>query len=131
MQVGVMGKCQKVPKFDFKSRFSRSKIKNHPNLSYFFFIEEYELRSTFFVIGFFFLMTPILKSLHFLKWCPSFDSSLLLQSLKLNYFLWVHMLIFSKKTFLILYPSLENTTTGIAIQVDIASRGPSLYYVRT
>ena len=57
-----------------------------------------------------------LKSLYFLKWCPIFDNSPLLQlsiSFNCSRFL-------AKKTFLILYPSLENSTTSIAI-VPIAS----------
>ena len=34
-------------------------------------------------------MTPILKSLYFLEWCPSLDSSPLLKFSKFNNFLWV------------------------------------------
>mgnify|MGYP001401303271 CR=1 FL=1 len=40
-----MVSCQTVPKFDFQSQFSMSKI--NPNLSL-FFIEECQFRSTFF-----------------------------------------------------------------------------------
>ena len=43
-----------------------------------------------------------------------FDSSPLHQFAKFNEFLWLQ-LIFSQKNFLILYPSLENSTTSIAI----------------
>jgi hypothetical protein len=44
------GGCQKVPKFDFQSQFSISKI---IGLFLFFFLEEYQFRSTFFVIEIF------------------------------------------------------------------------------
>ena len=43
----LMGRCQKVPKCDFKSDFFD--VKNHQNLSDFFFIEEYKFRNKFFV----------------------------------------------------------------------------------
>jgi hypothetical protein len=59
----------------------------------FFFIEEYQFRSTFFVFYIFtflpFLIISIFKSLYFLKWCPIFDSSPLLQFSKFNNFIWV------------------------------------------
>ena len=45
------GRCQKVPKFDFQSQFSMSKIIGI--FLIFFFIEEYQLRSTFVVIDIF------------------------------------------------------------------------------
>ena len=57
-----MGRCQKVPKFDFQSQFSTSKIIGI--FLIFFFIEEYQFRSTFFVIDIF--ITSIFKSLYFL-----------------------------------------------------------------
>ena len=48
MSFGLMASCQKLPKFDFQSQFSMSKIiRIFLNL---FFIEEYQFRSTFFVI---------------------------------------------------------------------------------
>ena len=50
-------------------------VKNHPKLCDFFFIEEYEFRNTF------------LNHFIFLKWCPIFDSSPLLQFSKFNDFL--------------------------------------------
>jgi hypothetical protein len=45
------GEVSKVPKFDFQSQFSMSKIIGI--FLNFFFIEEYELRSTFVVIDIF------------------------------------------------------------------------------
>ena len=42
--------CQKVPKFDFQSQFSMSKI---IRIFLSFFIEKYQFRSTFFVIEIF------------------------------------------------------------------------------
>ena len=44
LRIGVFGRCQKVPKSDFQSQFSTSKI---IQIFLFFFIE---FRSTFFVI---------------------------------------------------------------------------------
>ena len=89
-------------------------IKIHSNISDFFFIEDYEFRSTFFYWHF--LKTSIFKSLYYLKWCPIFDSSPLFQFSKFNNFIWLQ-LIFSQKPFYF-YPSLENSTTGIAIVVE-------------
>ena len=71
LRIGVMGRCHKVPKFDFQSQFSMSKI-----------------------IGIFLnlgahLIISIFKSLHFLKWSPIFDTSPLHQFSKFNNFLWV------------------------------------------
>ena len=54
----------------------------------FFLIENYQFRSTFFVIENF-LITSIFKTPLLLKWCPIFDSSPLTQFLKFNNFLWV------------------------------------------
>ena len=51
LRIGLMGKCQKVPTFDFQSQFSMSKIIRI--FLNFFFIEEYQLRSTFVVIDIF------------------------------------------------------------------------------
>ena len=39
------GECQKVPKFDFKVKFLCQKLSE--SFSIFFFIEEYQFRSTF------------------------------------------------------------------------------------
>ena len=67
LRIGVMGRCQKVPKFDFQCQKS---LKN-TNL------------------GAHFLITSIFKSLYFLKWCPIYDSSPLQQFSKFKYFLWI------------------------------------------
>ena len=66
----------------------------------------------------------MITSLCFLKWCPIFDSSQLLQLSKFNNFLWVWW--FLAKNLLILYPSLENFTTRIAIVPDKVPR-PNWY----
>ena len=58
----LMERCQKVPKLFDKINFL---VKNYPNLSQFFFMEEYEFKSTFFCYRHF-LNTSILKSLYFL-----------------------------------------------------------------
>ena len=51
LSFGLMASCQKVPKFDFQSQLSMSKmIKIFFN---FFFIEGYQFRSTLFVIDIF------------------------------------------------------------------------------
>ena len=44
----MLGRCQKVAKFDFQSQFSMSKIIRISLI--FFFIEEYKCMNTFFVI---------------------------------------------------------------------------------
>ena len=62
----------------FKNNFLCQKLSES---FWFFFIEEYEFRSTF-------LITSIFKSIYFLKWCPIFDSLPLLQFSKFNNFLW-------------------------------------------
>ena len=51
LRIGVMGRCQKEPKFDFQSQFSMSKIIRIFLIS--FFIEEYQFRGMIFVIDFF------------------------------------------------------------------------------
>ena len=48
---GVQKRCQKLPKFDFQSQFSMSKIIR--NFLNFFFIEGYQFRGTFFVVDIF------------------------------------------------------------------------------
>ena len=50
-RIGVVSSCQKVPKLDFQSQFSMSKIIR--NLSNVFFIKVYEFRSSLFVIDIF------------------------------------------------------------------------------
>jgi hypothetical protein len=77
-----------------------------------FFIEVYQFRSTFFYWHF--LVTSILKSLYFLKWCSIFDTSPLHQFSRFNNFLWVCWFFFAK-IFPILYPPLENSTTRTTI----------------
>jgi hypothetical protein len=47
----TVGSCQKVPKFDFQSQFSMSKIIGI--FLNFFSIEKYQLRTTFVVIDIF------------------------------------------------------------------------------
>ena len=48
LRIGLMGRCQKVPKFDFQSQFSTSKIIRI--FLKFFFIEEYQFWGIFVVI---------------------------------------------------------------------------------
>ena len=50
LSFGLMASCQKVPKFYFQSQFSMSKI---IRLFLIFFIEDYQSRSTFFLLTFF------------------------------------------------------------------------------
>ena len=80
-----MGSCQRVAKFDFQSQFSMSKI---IGIFLIFFHWRIWIKEHIFC-NWLFLMTPIFKSLYFLKWCSSFDSSPLLQFSKFNNFLWV------------------------------------------
>jgi hypothetical protein len=92
LRIGLIGSFQKVPKFDIQSQFSTSKMIQ--NFLIFFFIKEYEFRSTFFEL------------LYFLKWCPCFDSSPLIQFSKFNNFIWLQ-LIFSQKPFQFCFPLLK------------------------
>ena len=55
------------------------------------------------------------------KFWHFFDTSPLHQFAKFNAFIWLQ-LIFSQKTFLILYPSNENSTTGIAIDIILQNK---------
>ena len=90
--------CQKVPTFDFQSQFSMSKI-IRIFLIFFhwkipiphFLLLKFRILSIYEHIFCYwqFLITSIFKSLYFLKWCPIFDSSPLLQFSKFNNFLWV------------------------------------------
>ena len=48
IEIGVMGRCQKVWKIDFQSQFIY--IKNHSNLSDFFSLKNTNLGAHFFVI---------------------------------------------------------------------------------
>ena len=89
-------------------------VKNHPKLSPFFFIEEYQL---FDKINFSITLL--------LKWCPIFDSSTLIQNSKFNNFLWVYVDSYAK-IFLILYSPLENSTPCIAI-LTIVKPSESLF----
>ena len=70
-RIGVMGSCQKVPKFDFQSQFFFNSILEHIFCYWHF------------------LIASIFKSLYLLKWCSIFDTSPLTQFSKFNNFLWV------------------------------------------
>ena len=59
---------------------------HYAELFWFFIIEAYKFRSTFFVIDIFWYASTF-KSLYFLKWRPIFDSSPLPQFLKFDNFL--------------------------------------------
>ena len=67
LSFGLTASCQKVPRFDFSN--SIFYVKNHRNLSQ-FFIEEYQFRSTFFVIDT--LIKSIFKSISLFKMMPYF-----------------------------------------------------------
>ena len=71
---------------DFQCQFSTSKIIQI--FLNFIFIEEYECRSKFFCYWHF-LITPIFKSLYFLKWCLIFDSLPLLKFSQVNNLIWI------------------------------------------
>ena len=70
--VYAVGRCQKVPKFDFQRQFFKSKI-----IQIFFNFQNTNL-------GVHFLITSIFKSIHFLKFCPIFDTCPLTQFSKFN-----------------------------------------------
>ena len=74
---GEVSKSAKSPNLlTFKMNFLCQKLSE--SFSIFFFIKEYQFRSTFFVID------KIFKSLYLLKWCPIFDTSPLTQFSKFN-----------------------------------------------
>ena len=105
LRIGLMGEVLKSAKI----RLSKSilYVINYWNFFQFFFIEEYQFKSTFFVID-----------ITFLIWCSMFGTSTLNQFSKFNYFLWALMLILWQVFFIILYPPFENSTTRIAINVE-------------
>ena len=77
-------------------------VKNHRNLSQFFF-------------HWHFLITSIFKSLYFLKWCPIFDTSNYTNSQ--NSIISFGYVYFNAKIFLIFYPWSWNSITGNAIVI--------------
>ena len=85
MRIELIGRCQKVPKFDFQSQFPMSKI-------ILIFLIFFSLKNT--NLGANFLLLTFFDRINFeifllLKWCPFFDSSPLVQNSKFNHFLWV------------------------------------------
>ena len=92
-------KCSRyLDGFGTEAQFWPSKsfyhVNNQLNLSDFFFIEDYEFRST--SLYWHCLIASISKSRYFLKRCPILDSSpLILQFSKFNNFIWRIQLIFS------------------------------------
>ena len=106
LRIGVMGRCQKVPKFDFQSQFSMSKIIG-------IFLIFFSLKNIIFCYWHF-LTTSIFNSLYFLKRCPIFDSVPLNQVSKFNHFLWVCWFS-GKNLFNFVSPAWKNSTTGTAI----------------
>ena len=84
LKIWVMGSCQKVPKFDFQSQFSMSKIIR-------IFLNFFHRRISnkeHICCYWHFLIKSIFKCL--LKWCPIFDSWPLNQFSKFNNFLWAY-----------------------------------------
>ena len=77
----IMGRYQKVPKFDFQSQ------KSSESFSFFFSLKNINLRARF--CYWYFLIISIFKSLNFLKQCPIFDTSPLHQFSKFKNILWV------------------------------------------
>ena len=75
-----------MPKFNFHIHFFTLKIIGI--FLNFFYIEEYQFRSTFFVFWYFWI-TSMFYSLYFLICCPIFDSSPSYQFAKFNIILWV------------------------------------------
>ena len=108
----IYGKLSKSPKIWLsKSIFY---VKNHPNLSRFFFIE-FNLRALF--SYWHFLIKSIFKSLYYQ------NDALFLTAPKLktqNSIISFGYVDSYAKIFLILYPPLENSTTGIAIPGKIS-----------
>ena len=96
--------CPKGKNRTFKVNFLRQ-IWSSDSFWIFFSLKNRNIGAHFLLLTF--LMTSIFKSLYFPRWRPIFDSSPLLQFSKFNNFIWL--------IFLILYPSLENSSTSIAI----------------
>jgi hypothetical protein len=94
-----IGRCQKVPKSDFQSQFSMSKIIGI--FLNFFSLKNINLGTHFLLIAF--LDNINFKSLYFLKWCPIFDTSPFTQFSKFNNFLWVCWFL-GKNIFNFVYP---------------------------
>ena len=65
-------------------------IKSHPNLSDFFSLKNTNLGTHILLLTF--LTTLTFKSRFFLKWCPIFDRSPLLQFWKFHNFIWLQLI---------------------------------------
>ena len=81
LRIGLMGRCQKVPKFDFQSQ------KLSESFSIFFSLKNINLGAHFLLLTFFDNFK--IERLLFLKWLLIFDTSPLTQFSKFNNFLWV------------------------------------------
>ena len=103
---GEMSKTAKI--WLSKSIFN---VKNYPNRSRFFSSKNAYLEAHFLLLTF--LITSIFKSLYFLKWRPTFDTSPSTKFSKFNNFLWVCWFI--GKNLFNFYPLFENSTTRTAI----------------
>ena len=80
--MGVSKKCQNLT---FKVNFLCLKLLE--SFWLFFSLKNTNLGANFLSLTF--LISSMFKSLYFLKWCPVFDSSPLLQVSKFNNFFWV------------------------------------------
>ena len=86
-EFGIMGSCQKRAKILLsKSIFS---VKNHPDLSIFFSLKNTNLGTHYLLLTFF--DGSNFQIILLLKWCPIFDSWLLIQNSKFNNILWVQV----------------------------------------
>ena len=72
-------------------------------------------------------LSEIFKSLYFLKWCPIFDSSPLLQISKFNNFIWLK-LIFSQKPFWFCIPPLKTPQPVLPYYCVFSSRSQLLQF---
>ena len=79
-RIVLVGRCQNIPKFDFQSQFSISKLIRIFPFS--FFIEKFQFRSTFVVIDFF-LVT--FKNHSITKMMPNFWQLAMTPILKIQY----------------------------------------------
>jgi hypothetical protein len=95
LRIGVVGRCQKVPKFKFQSQLE--------SFSIFFSLKNITWEAHFFIKGFF-------KLLYFAQYLTARHYTNLQNSI-----ISFGLLIFWAKLFLILYPSLEKSTTHITI----------------
>ena len=111
LRIGVVGRCQKVQKFNFQSQFCVSKIIQ--TFSILFSLKNTNLAANFLLLTFF--GNIVSKIILLLNWCPIFDNCHYTNSQ--NLLISFGSVDSQAKIFLILDPLLKNLTIYIAIIV--------------